>query len=387
MHNIVILGANFAGTGTAHYLLRHVLPNLDSSLETSYKVTLISPSNHTFYKIAAARAIQGPTKEQLQKLFYSIPNAFTSYPVASFTFILGKAVGLDEKTQTLTIKTEKEETIHYNSLIIATGTTSNSPLWTLHDSLADTISAFEDINTRLASAKLNDILIVGGGAAGVETAGEVGYKFKGKRKTITLLSGTTELLPRYHHKGVSRAATSQLSALGVKITHNLRVISTSPLADGKTEMSLSDGSKKVVDLYIDATGGQPNTSFLPVSWLDNTRKVITETTTLRTPVKNVYAIGDVASFSLGNIMDSTWAIPALCYSIYEDLSNGGKGLKEKRYKQITSAMCFIPIGAKGGVGALFGLQLPSWFVWLLKSRDYMIGWAPAVANGKAFTKP
>lgn len=386
MHDIVILGANFAGTSTAHYLLRHVLPHLNSSSKNSYKVTLISPSDHTFFKIAAPRATQGTTKEQLQKPFYSIPDAFASYPAESFTFILGKAVGLNEETQTLTIKTEKEETVHYDTMIIATGTTSNSPLWTLHNSLAETASAFENISTRLASAKLNDILIVGGGAAGVETTGEIGYRFKGTGKTITLLSGTTELLPRYHHQGLSRAATSQLSALGVKIIHNLRVISTLPLADGRTELSLSDGSKKVVDLYIDATGGQPNTSFLPASWLDNTRKIITEATTLRTPAKNVYALGDVASFSLGNIMDATWAIPALCYSIYEDLSNGGKALKEKRYKQITSALCFIPVGPKGGVGALHGWQVPSFFIWLLKSRDFMIGWAPGVANGERVMK-
>lgn len=53
MHNIVILGANFAGTSTAHYLLRHVLPRLDDldvSSKNHYRITLISPSDHTFWK-------------------------------------------------------------------------------------------------------------------------------------------------------------------------------------------------------------------------------------------------------------------------------------------------------------------------------------------------
>lgn len=333
------------------------------------------------FLVAAARAMQGPKTEDLRKPFYPIVEAFASYPSSSFTFILGKAIELDETTQMITIKAEKEETIHYDSLIIATGTTSKSPLWTLHDSFTDTISAFEEINTRLTAVQLNDISIAGGGAVGVEVAGELGYRFKKQGKTITLLSGTTELLPRYHHEGISQAATSQLSALGVKIIHNLRVISSSSLADGKTELNMDDGSKRVVDLFVDTTGGLPNTSFLPNSWLDSKRKIVTETTTLRTTVKNVYAIGDVASFSRGTIMDSTWSIPALCYSIFEDLSNGGGGLKVRRYKQITSAICFIPIGAKGGVGAFFGWQLPSFVIWMLKSRDFMIGWAPGVASG------
>lgn len=385
-HNIVILGANLAGTGTAHYLLRHVLPHLNSSSKIGYKVTLISPSDHTFFKISAPRYMQGPTKEDLLKPFASIPDAFASYPAEYFTFILGKAVGLDERSQTVTVKTEKETTVHYDSLVIATGTTSASPLWTFHDSFADTVSAFEDLSTRLASPRLNDILIAGGGAAGVETAGEIGHRFKSQGKNVTLLSGSTDLLLRFHHKGVAKAANSQLSALGVKIIHNIRVTSSLKLADGKTEVTLTDGSKRVVDLYIDATGGRPNTSFLPPSWLNTEGKVIADVKTLRTPIKNVYANGDVASYSLGNLIDSTWSTPGLCYSIYEDLSNGGKALKEKKHKQITSSMGFIPIGAGGGVGAIFGWQVPGFFIWLLKSRDYMIGMAPGVAIGKDFLK-
>ena len=332
--------------------------------------------------------MQSPTQETLDKLFYSIPDAFASYPTTSFSFILGKAIALDEKTQVLTIQTEddKKDTIHYDSLIIATGTTSASPLWTLQNSFADTASAFEDVSIRLASPDLNEVLVVGGGAAGVETAGQLGYRFRKMKKVITLFSGAKELLPRYHHAGVSRAAEAQLSSLGVTIVHNLRVVSTSTLADGKTELHFSDDSKKAVDLCIDATGGQPNTSFLPPSWLDSTGKVIAESKTLRTPVKNVYAIGDAASFSLGNLMDSSFSIPALCYSIYEDGSGGGKEIKMERYRQYTSAICFIPIGPKGGVGAVFGWKLPSWLVWVMKSRDYMIGQAPWFVNGMAYVK-
>jgi len=388
VHNIVILGGNFAGVSTAHYLLRHVLPLLNTpSSKAAYKVTLVSPSDHTFFKVGAPRALMGANKADLLKPFTSLPEAFASYPTQSFTFILGFAIGLDEKTQTITIKTEKEETLHYDSLIIATGTTSNSALWTLHapGGFAETTAAFEDLNSRLDAAKT--ILIAGGGPAGVETTGEIAYKYKNQGKSIEILSGTTHLLTRLRHPGVSKAAESQLSALGVKTVHNLRVVSTSEIAGGKTEVSLSDGSKKTVDLYIDATGGTPNSSFLPSSWLNSQQKVISEATTLRTPQSHVYAIGDVASYSLGNVPDSLWAIPALGYSVYADLTEGkGMGLKEKKYKQITASMGVVPIGPKGGVGCIFGWRVPSWFAWLAKSRTFMLEKAAGVATGDSVVK-
>ncbi len=387
MHNIVVLGGNFSGVSTAHYLLRHVLPHLNSNTEKqSYKVTLVSPSDHTFFKIGAPRALVGDSKAELHAPFTSIAEHFSSYPASTFTFILGSAIALDASTQTITVKAGKEETVHYDSLVIATGTTSKSPLWTLHNSFAETKSAFGDLNSRLATVK--SILIAGGGPAGVETTGEIAYKFKGTGKSITIYSGQDALLSYLKHPTVSRQAESKLSSLGVKTVHKLRVVSSSVVGEGKTEVLLSDGSKQIVDLYIDATGGAPNSSFLPVSWLDERKNVLTDSKTLRAMAAgpNVYSIGDVASYSKGNIPDSQWAVNALGYSIYEDLSNGGKALKVKRYSQMGKAMGLVPIGPKGGVGVLFGWRAPSWFVWLVKARGFMMEKAPDLANGAAVLK-
>lgn len=385
-HNIVILGGNFSGVSAAHYLLRHVLPLLNSSdSKKSYKVTLVSPSDRTFFKVGAPRALMASTKSDLLKPFSSIPEAFSHYPTDTFTFILGSAVALDEHNQTITVKTEKAQSVHYDSLVIATGTTSNSPLWTLHNSLSETTSAFEELNASLDAAKT--ILISGGGPTGVEISGELGNRFKGQNKTITLLSGTSSLLPRLNHASVSKKAQTQLYALGVQTIHNFRVIHSKTIHGGKTEVDLSDGSKKVVDLFVDATGGRPNTTFIPTSWLDANKRVVTTSTDLRTPTKNVYALGDVASFSLTNAPDSMWPVNALGYSIYSDLTNGkGSGLKEKKYKQITASMGIIPIGPGGGVGVVFGWGIPSWLVWLVKSRDFMMAKAPELATGAAVLK-
>jgi NADH dehydrogenase FAD-containing subunit len=125
MHNIVILGGNFAGVSTAHYLLRHILPLLNNK-NSQYKVTLVSPSDHTFYKVGAPRVLASE-EVPVVKPFASIPDAFSSYKTSEFTFVQGEAVGLDESAKTVSIKgavKSDELLIRYDSLVIATGTTS-----------------------------------------------------------------------------------------------------------------------------------------------------------------------------------------------------------------------------------------------------------------------
>ena len=49
---------------------------------------------------------------------------------------------------------------------------------------------------------------------------------------------------------------------------------------------------------------------------------------------------------------------------------------EKRELQV------VPVGRGGGVGAAFGWRLPSWAVWLIKGRDYMVGKSEGSVHGR-----
>ncbi|TVY83304.1 Oxidoreductase ptaL [Lachnellula suecica] len=406
MHNILILGGNFGGVSIAHYCLRHVLPLVNTGDKSEYKVTLISPSDHTFFKIGAPRALVSAELIPREKPFASIIDAFSNYNSSEFTFVQGEAIAVNEKE--VIVKSTKSSTnlaIEYDSLIIATGTRS-SPLWTLNGDYKLTTAAFEDLHQRLPRAET--ILVAGGGAAGVETAGEIGHLYR--EKDTTILSGSTRLLPRLQNVRVAKAAESQLESLDVKIIHNLKVVSSSQLPDGKTTLTFSDGTTRIVDVYIDATGGTPNTDFLPAGWLDDNKRVATDPITLRATKApaSVYSLGDVASYSKGAAIDAMWAVPALGYSIWSDIAKEKEtkgiipagSLKEKRYKQIQADMQFVPIGKprkswtdrflhrpKGGVGVIFGWMVPSWLVWLAKSRTFMMDKAPGLATGDQFLKP
>jgi NADH dehydrogenase FAD-containing subunit len=268
----------------------------------------------------------------------------------------------------------------------------------LHGDHKLTLAAFQDIRTRLPSAKT--ILIAGGGAAGVETTGEIASLYKDKE--ITLLSGSHHLLPKLQTAKAGKAAERQLTSLNVKTLHDVRVTSSKTVGGDKVCLVFSDGTTRTVDIFIDATGGTPNTSFLPAAWLDDFKRVATDMGTLRTTKAppGVYAIGDAASYSKCSIPDSSWAVPALGYSIWSDLHTaatkegslqnntvGTVMLKEKKYKQFETDVLIVPAGPKGGVGVLFGWSVPSFLVWLLKSRTFMLEKAAGLAAGAEFSKP
>lgn len=98
----------------------------------------------------------------------------------------------------------------------------------------------------------------------------------------------------------------------------------------------------------------------------------------------MYAIGDVAGYSLGNVFDINDAVRPMCSSIYQDLS--GKNSTSKPFQQNTKETQLVPIGPNGGVGAVFGWKLPGFAVKMIKSKDYMIGQAGKTVSGEQFAK-
>ena len=401
-HDIVVVGANIAGINTAHYLLKHTIPTLEAANKsTSYTLTLISPSTHFFWKIGAPRALINSELIPVSKIFRPIEDGFKQYSKNSFSFVVGSAVGLDESKKTITVQAQGSatKTVSYSSLIIATGTTSTSPLWTLHGSHETSIASIQEMHAALPKA--STILIAGGGPAGVETAGKSSpYCLKinpaktpstGEiatiypRATTTLLSGSHSLLPRLKST-IGSAAESKLKHMGVKTIHNVKVTSASPSPNGgkTTAVNLSDNTTRTVDVYIDATGGKPNASFLPASWLNDRGYVLTDPKTLRSPTATgIYAIGDVASYSSGSAMDATDPVRPLCSSVLTDLMQGGKEIPFNKSEKMTQV---VPIGPKGGVGMVFGWKVPSLMVWAVKSRTFFVEMVEPTVMGNNMVK-
>jgi NADH dehydrogenase FAD-containing subunit len=334
--------------------------------------------------------------------FVSIADGFQEYPESRFTFIQARATDLDEEAQTLHVQlsdTSEILAVEYDSLVIATGTTTHSPLFSSAVTHAETKRVLGEMQTRLRDAQ--SILVAGGGPTGVETAGELGAMrqyWPGAKKSITLLSGNACLLSHANPR-TSATAEQMLEKLGVDVTHEIRIISAiqKEHGQGPWEVTLSDQSTRTVDVYIDATGSTPNTAFLPSSWLDSKGFVKTDPTSLRVQDRSgVYALGSITSFTNGSFFDAIEPVPPLADSFRDDqlalfpeVSSRGKtwwewifGRQTRLYQQKVSLTQFVAVGRDGGVGELGGWRVPSGLVYKAKAKTYMVEKMNSIVYGQ-----
>ena len=220
IHNIVVLGSSFAGLGVSHSLLRHVIPRLPDSY--NYRLILISPSDHFYFKVAAPRMTSREDLIPFDQVMKPFTASLSEY--SGFEFIQAYAHAVDPATRDITIEHVNREktttTLHYDTLIIATGTSSESLLWSSSVPKEQVEAALHEFRDKLKSAKR--IIIAGGGAVGVETAGEIGFDF-GMQKDILLYSGTNSLLSRVR-SDVGKRAEEYLQQMGVTVIHNIKVL-------------------------------------------------------------------------------------------------------------------------------------------------------------------
>ena len=409
-HEIVVLGGNFAGVGTAHYLLKHTIPAL-TALDPSrtYRVTIVSPSPQYFYKIGAPRILVQPSllePDAATPVMLPLASLFSAYPTDQIAFVYGAATAVDPGARTVTVTKEDRNTVpqHYDTLVVATGSTSASALWTLHGDQRATERAFADVHAALPQAKT--ILVAGGGPVGTESAGELAQHYPSAK--ITLLSGADRLLTRLS-ANTSAKAEKLLKAAHVEVLHDVKVVDVHPATAGGPQgeaapkmLALSNNTTRTVDLYLDATGMRPNTAFLPKEWLTERGHVKQNPEYLRGNVESmggrVYAVGDAGSYSHGGVIDVLFGVKPMCRSIGADLAKqlaaddsakavaaakGKKALQEAKYWTLRDSQ-FVPVGSKTGVGQIYGWGLPSFLVVMIKSKDFMIPTVKPRAEGSDY---
>ncbi|KAL4904042.1 hypothetical protein BDW74DRAFT_155056 [Aspergillus multicolor] len=407
---ILILGGSYAGISTAHYILKHVIPSLPSP--ETYQVIVVSSSKEVVCRPATPRALLSDTYFDQSKLFVNIKEQFTQYG-SKFHFIHGRAkhldhgrrlVIIDEITDTTTGAVHNEIQLGYHALVIGTGASTYSPLFSLNSQgKPELIARWNEFRSAMAEAK--SIVIAGGGPTGVETAGELGEHINGKagwfgskapKCNITLVTSAAELLPQLR-PAIAQTAESYLSKLGVEVVKNARVEGVVPTEAGKdaltakTEVKLNNGQSLHADLYIPAYGTIPNSSFLDDSLKAPDGRVATNPTTLRVDKAGplVYAAGDVSDYARAAVHILTEAIPVLCANLKRDLlSDAGQTVsgEDRIFKVDESETQLVPIGRAKGVGAAKGYRVPSFFVWLIKGRDYWLGMTQGTWSGKAWAK-
>ncbi len=233
---IVVIGGGFAGL--------NFVKRIDKE---KFDITLIDQNNfHSFpplfYQVASAgidaSGICFPLRRELRKY----------RKAKGLYFNMARVRTIDTEAQTVTTD---EETIHYDKLVIAAGTTNNffsmpelrDTVYTLK-SIQEAIRCRNDIMDRLERAciehdtekrrRMLSFVVIGGGPTGVEVAGALGEmkryvlpreyrQINQDEITITLIEGTDRVLRTMSEKSSAQAARYLESLLvHVKLGHNMK---------------------------------------------------------------------------------------------------------------------------------------------------------------------
>ena len=379
-HNIVILGGSYAGMGVAHKLLKD-LPSLEKEAGKRFKVTMISNSTHFWFSVGAPRAMLRPYPKDIMDSFIPISKGFSQYPSSAFDFVFAEISSLEtSKREVLyNLKSQQNETeevasetstMHYDTLVLATGSKGPDPLYSYHGSHLPTLNAYKDVQGRLPGA--NSVMVVGGGSAGTETAGELGYlhgKSTKSPKNITILSGNQRLLPALR-ASIGAKAEEFLTKMGVKVVHNVKLDSQTELPDGKTQVKLSNGETEEVDLLLVAVGRKPVSDWLPSSIpLTKSGQVECDGYMRVSSQPATWVTGDLASISNGGLIYLQTMTPCLAGNIIAELKGKGQEAMKLHQPLTTKEMQFVPVGPEKGVGALFGWAAPSFMVTMVKGKN------------------
>lgn len=396
---IVIIGASYAGISTAHYLLKHVIPQLPPKTR---RIVLVSPSLETFCRPACPRALIADSMFPQDKLFVNVPALFQQYSGDNFEFLHGEAVNLDHGNRKVTVKLAENSTqqqLPYHTLVIATGSSTVSPLLGYTKDSVFLRKKWQEFRDALPLAE--SIVIAGGGPAGVETAGELGEYLNGRgflkngrspSVAITLITSGKELLPVLR-PSIAKNAELLLGDVGVRVIKQTKVVSVSPRSAGIEEVAtnaridLHDGTKLEADIYIPAVGVTYNTKFIDNSLLTSDGRVETSSATLRISNggNSTFAIGDVSSAARPAVHNVFAQVPVVCENIRRDLLNVEDG-GDKTFIEDTRETQLVPIGKSKAVGAAMGWSLPSFLVWLIKGRDYWLWTTDRLWSGRQWNK-
>ncbi|MBD5235739.1 MAG: NAD(P)/FAD-dependent oxidoreductase [Barnesiella sp.] len=299
---LVIIGAGFGGL--------NIIKNIDKK---KWDVTIIDRHNYhsfppLFYQVASSGL-------EPASIAFSLRREMRRRRVRPCSFHMGNVKVIDVKNKTVSTG---HETIPYDSLVIAAGTTNNFfGMDDLRDRVFTLKSTPEAIRTRnriidrleRASTtadpderrRMLTFVVVGGGPTGVEIAGAIGEvkryavpreypELKQSEVTVKLIEGTDRLLRTMTEKSSADAA-SQLSNLMVDIELGKTMKSYE-----NGVLTFSDGSTLEADTVIWTAGvtGEPfKIEGADVKYAPGNRFVVDEYNRVE-GLDDVYAVGDIS---------------------------------------------------------------------------------------------
>lgn len=279
---IVIIGGVAAGTKAAAKLKRET-PDAE--------IVIYTKSADISYAGCGLPYYIGGSIESRDDLIVNTPQKFMNL-TRTIVHTEHEVTAVDPKAQTITVKSDKIETVNYDKLIIAVGAEPIiPPVEGISLSGVFTVRTPDDAIHARDYADTNNCkraVVVGGGFIGLEVA----ENLTAKGISVTVIDMAQQLLPNIFDSEMADYIRRHLHSKGIRIQTGTALKSISGTKN-VTSIQTSTGSLPA-DMVILAIGIRPATDFLKETGIDMERGCILTNNYQQTNFTNIYAVGDCA---------------------------------------------------------------------------------------------
>lgn len=320
VRNVVVLGGSFAGC--------ELVKRLAETLPTGFKVVWIEKNSHLNYSFNFPRFSVMTGHEQ--EAFIPYDGVEQSGPTGIVTRIQDTAVGITDTKILLASGTE----ISYAYLAIATGSSQPLPVQVAATDRGDACHELQSVQETIENCQ--KIAIVGGGAVGVELAGDI--KDFHPDKDVTLIHSRGRLMSHFGPRLGDYTLKALQGELKIRVLLNERpkMPAAGNMARSAT-LTFSDGHEEEFDLVVSShpsrsqsrrrfwadfnaqigcTGQRPNSSILkdllPSAISKENARILVKPTLqvlAQEPDNkgaNIFAFGDVADHAGPRMARAGW---------------------------------------------------------------------------------
>ncbi|XP_022107055.1 apoptosis-inducing factor 2-like [Acanthaster planci] len=348
--HVVVIGGGYGGIVVA------------LKLQGKCKLTLIDPKEAFHHCIGALRACteDGFARKTL------IPYA----PTFGESFKRGTVEAIDPGAKK--VRLAGGEDIGYDYLVVATGSRGSFPskISGGEDSSVY-INQYTDMLQKIKACK--DIVVIGGGAVGVEMAGEITTDFSDKQ--VTLIHSRDYLVEGDFSPKFRRGAEEQLRAKGVKLVLGEKVTNLADLpTDGSSRCTVKTdkGTEVEADLVLVCVGQPCNSSAYAASLSDRvegTGHLKVNKYLQVEGLDDVFAIGDCCNIHQLKLAYFAGQHGELVAKNLQLLAQGKTDLKAW---PAPGRMMALPVGRNGGVFQLGSMVFGPFLARKVKSEGLFI---------------
>ena len=330
---VVIIGGGFAGTAVARDLDEH---------PDKVQVTLIDRRTVMLNTLGILRSSVNP--EWVDKVIVPRNNLLTNGRV------INENVSRVEEDRVIF---EGGKEIEFDVVVCATGCRN----WIEPDESKLTVQElrnhFETTRRDIESAE--SIAIVGGGAVGVEFAGEIKSRYPGK--TVSVIHSSERLINSSLPNSFQQKLQSELKLVGVNYYLNDRALldfkefqNGPSLKTKEGYLSTASGEKVPAQLVFNCTGARTALDIYPQHWQAETGGLAVDPSLVIKGTKNAFAVGDVASIPGGEaklaILATYFHAPVAAKNI---LALASKRSLPSHYTARNIKIFTVPVGPNNGV--------------------------------------